>query len=73
MESIRIFSNVAGSIWIEEANVVEQDGQVKLRTSSSGDPTWRLSALHGLWDRPGAWESAAAGPRMATTCYAGTG
>ena len=30
MESIRIFSKVAGSIWIEEANDVEQDGQVKL-------------------------------------------
>ena len=58
MESIRIFAKVAGSIWIEEANDVEQEGQVRLRTSF-GYPTWGLSALGGSVGQPGGRESAA--------------
>jgi hypothetical protein len=73
MESIRIFSKVARSICIEEANSVEHDGQSKLKTSSSGDPTRALSASRGPEGQPPSRESAAAGPRMTPTCYVGTG
>jgi hypothetical protein len=73
MESIRIFSKVAGSIWIEEANGVEQDGQVKLRISSCCDPTRGFSAFRMSVGQPTDAESAAARPRMAPTGYVGAG